>query len=504
MKRTLILLALTLITSFSAFAQKLYQYEGTVKQAYNFWMYVPESYDAQKKDLPLIIFLHGKSLSGNDLSKVRKYGPLNALSYGRRINSLILAPQSPGDGWKPEKVNRLLDWAIENYSIDTTRIYIIGMSMGSYGTIDYVGTYPQRVTAAIAMCGGTTLKSCDKMVDVPLWIIHGTEDKAVPVAASDKVYSAICEAKADNQCHYDRLPGVNHSSLARMFYLNDTYDWLFSHTQKGKRNKIQPTFDLVSKLPNAYKGLQSNSVVITAQPGKTAAQMAEADSLAQVKAQQQKAAQEAAAAQKAAQQKAAQEAALRAQQQKAQQETAQPKPAQPKPTQPAASPAPQTQPKPATPSTTQSEAAQANAERLAKEKAAQEKAEQERIAREKAAKIAAQKKAAEEAAKKKAAEEAKKKAAEEAKKKAEAEAKKKAEEEAKRKAAEEAARKKAAEEAARKKAAEEAAKWHVVKAGESHWSIAQKHGISVAEFRKLNNLTEKSVIHPGQKLRVKK
>ena len=86
--------------------------------------------------------------------------------------------------------------------------------------------------------------------------------------------------------------------------------------------------------------------------------------------------------------------------------------------------------------------------------------------------------------------EAKKKA--EAKAKAEAEAKKKAAEEAKKKAAEE----------ARKKA--EAAKWYVVKNGDSFWSIANKKGISVAELKKLNGFNDKTVLHPGQKVRVKK
>ncbi len=88
-----------------------------------------------------------------------------------------------------------------------------------------------------------------------------------------------------------------------------------------------------------------------------------------------------------------------------------------------------------------------------------------------------------EIAKKEAAEKARKAAAEKARK--EAEAKKKAAEEAKRKAA-------------------EAAKWYVVKDGDSFWSIASKKKISVAELKKLNGFTDKTVLHPGQKIRVKK
>lgn len=109
---------------------------------------------------------------------------------------------------------------------------------------------------------------------------------------------------------------------------------------------------------------------------------------------------------------------------------------------------------------------QAKAEQRAREEAERaEKARQAEIARQQAA------------------ERAKKLAAEKARK--EAEAKKKAEAERKRKAA-------------------EAAKWYVVREGDSFWSIANKKGISVAELKKLNRFNDKTVLHPGQKIRVKK
>ncbi|MBR6017557.1 MAG: LysM peptidoglycan-binding domain-containing protein [Paludibacteraceae bacterium] len=427
MKKTLFILMTTALCAVSSMAQTLYQHEGTVKQSYNYWLYVPETYQEDKAELPLVVFLHGKSLCGTDLSRVRRYGPLSALQYGRRINALILAPQSPGESWKPEKVNRLIDWTFENFKVDTNRVYVIGMSMGGFGTMDYVGTYPQRVAAAIAMCGGSTLKDRSKMKDVPLWIIHGTDDRAVPVLESDKVHSDILKS-GPNQTHYDRLDSVNHAMLARMFYLNQTYEWLFLHSNKSKQRVIHPTFDVREALPAAYKGLKSNSARIEVVNGKEAAR----------------------------------------------QTTAQ-------------TPAPTTATAPKDTAKAEPEVATRAEETAAQERAAQERAAQERAAQEKAAQeAAAKKKAQEEAAKKKAQEEAA--------------AKKKAQEEAARKKAQEAAKKKAEEEARRKA---EAAKWHVVKEGEGLWTIAHKHGITVEQLRKMNNLTEKSVIHPGQKLRVK-
>ena len=41
---------------------------------------------------------------------------------------------------------------------------------------------------------------------------------------------------------------------------------------------------------------------------------------------------------------------------------------------------------------------------------------------------------------------------------------------------------------------------HRVKSGESLWSISRRHGMTVSQLARLNNLTSKSVLHPGQRL----
>lgn len=45
--------------------------------------------------------------------------------------------------------------------------------------------------------------------------------------------------------------------------------------------------------------------------------------------------------------------------------------------------------------------------------------------------------------------------------------------------------------------------YHVVQKGDSLWSIASKYsGVSIEDIRRLNNLNNKSTIHPGQKLKI--
>lgn len=43
-------------------------------------------------------------------------------------------------------------------------------------------------------------------------------------------------------------------------------------------------------------------------------------------------------------------------------------------------------------------------------------------------------------------------------------------------------------------------RYHTVASGETLYSISQRYGLSIEKIRRLNKLTEASVIHPGQRL----
>lgn len=92
-----------------------------------------------------------------------------------------------------------------NYSMDSTRVYVIGMSLGGYGTLDFTGTYPNKVAAAMALCGGCTLKDKTGLGKVPLWIIHGTADRAVSIKESKVVVDELKQTNNDKRLKFDWL-----------------------------------------------------------------------------------------------------------------------------------------------------------------------------------------------------------------------------------------------------------------------------------------------------------
>lgn len=222
-------LSILLLVSIGLSAQQLTACRDSVKDAYDFWLYTPQNVDTMPEQKPLIMFLHGRSLCGRNLSRVLQYGTIDAITKGRHIDAIVVAPQTQG-AWNPQKINNIYEWVVQNYPVDTNRFYVLGMSLGGYGTLDFTASYPDKVAAAIAMCGGSTAKDLCGLNTVPLRIVHGTADKAVPVGCSDRVVASMVECGDTSRLIYDRLPKINHSYLARLFYMDSTYQWLFSHS----------------------------------------------------------------------------------------------------------------------------------------------------------------------------------------------------------------------------------------------------------------------------------
>lgn len=232
----------TIFLAFSALHMSAYDFLRPVKDSipngYNFWVYTPIDYFYSQEHTPVIIFLHGASLCGRNLDRVRRYGPLDAIVKGREIEALTIVPQNPGGAWNPKKIMDVLDWVKRNYACDTTRVYVLGMSLGGYGTMDVCATYPDRIAAGMAFCGGSSLKDVSGLGKLPFWIIHGTADRAVPIKQSKVVVEKLKESGNDTRLLYDWWQGANHGAPARLFYLRKTYEWLFSHSLLDKDRPV--------------------------------------------------------------------------------------------------------------------------------------------------------------------------------------------------------------------------------------------------------------------------
>ncbi|GGH26973.1 alpha/beta fold hydrolase [Sphingobacterium alkalisoli] len=203
---------------------------------YKFWLRLPADYQQDGDKQPILVFLHGRSLSGTDLNKVKRYGVLYAINKGKEIPGIIVAPQT-SRGWNPDNVIEIIDYVLEKYNADPSRVYLCGMSMGGYGTMEVAGKYPDRIAAAVAICGGGKVSYAQSLARVPLWIQHGSADRVVPASESKKIYNAIKKVDQKSDATLTIIPGGTHGSVERLFHQDKIYEWMFSFSAEERRNQ---------------------------------------------------------------------------------------------------------------------------------------------------------------------------------------------------------------------------------------------------------------------------
>ena len=257
----MILIFLACMLTFSTAAKAQYDFlrpvKGEIPGGYDFWVYTPTDYYYSLETTPVVMFLHGASLCSKDMNRSRRYGPLDAIVRGRQIDALVIVPQNPGGAWNPDKLNDILEWTKKNYAMDSTRVYVLGMSLGGYGTMDFAAAYPDKIAAAMALCGGCSAKDKSGLGRLPLWIIHGTGDRAVPVKQSQTVVKQLQDTNNDKRLRFDWLRGASHGALARILYMRKTYEWLFSHSTADPGRPVRPDITIDnSDLKKAYNDMK--------------------------------------------------------------------------------------------------------------------------------------------------------------------------------------------------------------------------------------------------------
>ncbi len=194
---------------------------------------LPANYSADTPaGYPLILFLHGSGERGDSLPLVKAWGPPRIASE-KGLPFIVISPQCPANEWWTSllyPLSQLLDQAIATYNIDTSRIYLTGLSMGGFGTFALAQMYPRYFAAIAPVCGGGTPGLAKFSTNLPTWIFHGEVDEVVPVENSELMYKALQEAGADVKLTV--FPGVNHDSWIPAYNNSGLFEWFLEHQKQ--------------------------------------------------------------------------------------------------------------------------------------------------------------------------------------------------------------------------------------------------------------------------------
>ncbi len=211
-----------------------YSGDYVLKVNYRYMLSKPEGYDADTaKKWPLIIFLHGAGERGTDLELLKKHGPPKLLATGQKFPAVIASLQcEPKQIWNPHGVKAVTDHLIKTERIDTSRVYLTGISMGGFGTWETAMEYPDTFAAIAPICGGAGVRwvMADRIAHLPCWIFHGDKDSAVPVENSHKIHDALKKINAPVKLSI--YPGVGHDSWTRTYENPEFWAWLFEQRRQ--------------------------------------------------------------------------------------------------------------------------------------------------------------------------------------------------------------------------------------------------------------------------------
>ena len=210
----------------------------------NFLLYIPLDYGKDpQQEWPLILFLHGANLAGNDLNKLRQGELSGILGYAVDFPYIVVSPQLLGEGeqevwWQDGVVDSLLtllDEIQERYSVDPKRIYLTGSSLGGGATWTIGLRYPEKFAALIPVMGfygfpfEVPADIC-KLKDVPIWAFHGTNDEFVPLDAEKGLVEAL--RACGGNVKFTVYEGAGHDIDIRAYLNPALYIWLSSQSLK--------------------------------------------------------------------------------------------------------------------------------------------------------------------------------------------------------------------------------------------------------------------------------
>lgn len=190
---------------------------------------------------PVVLYLHGAGERGSDgLLPLRSLpSTLATDKYRQHFPCYLVVPQCPVDvkwNYRGDKIPRPTDeldvvWnvlcdVIRNTSCDPNRVYVIGFSMGGYGTWEFGCRHPEALAAIIPIAGAGKPAVAIKLIDLPVWAVHGRQDDVVDVAGTSDMINAIRHAGGNP--NYTELAGVGHGALEPAITDSDTIlRWLF-------------------------------------------------------------------------------------------------------------------------------------------------------------------------------------------------------------------------------------------------------------------------------------
>lgn len=191
---------------------------------------------------PLLVLLHGVGSNEHDLMGLAPALDPRFLIVSARA-PLTLGPESYGwyrvqftaDGpiidtaqaeQGLQKMLAFVEELVGSYNVDPDRVYLMGFSQGCIMSVAAALSQPRKFAGVVGMSGrllpGILEKAAsrEELVNFPAMIVHGTEDRVLPIAFGREIKAALENLEMD--LTYREYP-IGHSISQQSFF--DIVEW---------------------------------------------------------------------------------------------------------------------------------------------------------------------------------------------------------------------------------------------------------------------------------------
>ena len=197
------------------------------EKMFKYYVYYP---NVVKKNMPVLVFLHGIGERGNNLVDIEKYALPKYLNEFD-IPYIVIAPQCHENNfwdYHLRDVEKVLEVEYKNFEFDKNNIFVLGSSMGAYGAWNYIIQRPNLFKGIISVAGGIMLPLDQVLLPIKekaILIYHGDNDDVVDVNQSITAYNKLKNIGAAN-IELKIIKGDNHYLSSHAFKDKYLYEWL--------------------------------------------------------------------------------------------------------------------------------------------------------------------------------------------------------------------------------------------------------------------------------------
>jgi len=163
-----------------------------------------------EKKYPLVIYLHGATNTGINLSNLDYLGYDSndgkddqiAKKFQQSHPSFVLVPQTTASVWDSNKLISIIEYFKNQFRIDSYRIYLIGYSMGGSGSYLLANAYydynKQLFAGIIRLAGQSQIKVREEIArKTSIWLHIGLDDSELRISVTREAYSFLKKYHSD-------------------------------------------------------------------------------------------------------------------------------------------------------------------------------------------------------------------------------------------------------------------------------------------------------------------